>query len=322
MSFGNNYGLNDTLEYFEIALDSLDANNEINGTGTGYDGISASTDWPLFLWGKPFTNVAAIKVLEVQIPFTWYVFNASNNTFTLTESNGGGARVVTIPIGNYNATSLAAILATALGAASANSLAYVVTFSGSSTTEPNTGLFTISSNAGGTNTFTLTFGSNNSPGNTNPRLWLGFNAGGNTSNTSQVLVAPNVAQVTGPNYLYLNSQTIGGQVNMYLPKGAYNLGKGNTGPQVAKIPVNVQPGGVIYWQDPDPQKWFDFENIQNLPPLDFYFTMGNTSSQTPLQLNGVSFSIKLGVLKNRMVHNDTVGGLTHNERIYARSRPR
>ena len=240
----------------------------------------------------------------------------------MTESDGGTAQTVTIPVGNYNAASLASILATALGSASANSHTYTVTFAGSSSTEPNTGVFTISSNAGSTNTFTLTFGSVNSPGNTNPRLWLGFNAGPNTSNASQVLVAPNVAQVTGPNYLYLNSQAIGGQVNMYLPKGAFNLGKGNTGPQVAKIPVNVQPGGVIYWQDPDPQKWFDFETVQNLPPLDFYFTMGNTSAQTPLQLNGVSFSIKVGILKNRLVHNDSAGGLTHNERVAYVSAPR
>ena len=74
-------------------------------------------------------------------------------------------------------------------------------------------------------------------------------SGGETSATA-LIVAPNAASVTGPNYIYLNSMKLGQLTNLYLPQGAVNLGGGNAGTQIAKIPVNVQPGGIIFWQDP------------------------------------------------------------------------
>jgi hypothetical protein len=70
---GTNYGLNDSLRYYEFELDSLDT------TTSGKDG-AASTDWPVFLLGgkMPLSNIAAVKILECQIPFSWYVFNTQN----------------------------------------------------------------------------------------------------------------------------------------------------------------------------------------------------------------------------------------------------
>lgn len=38
---GNNYGLNDSLKYFEFELDSLDNSG-------AYNSSAAPTDWPLF----------------------------------------------------------------------------------------------------------------------------------------------------------------------------------------------------------------------------------------------------------------------------------
>ena len=64
------------------------------------------------------------------------------------------------------------------------------------------------------------------------------------------MISPNVIQATGPNYIYVNSSKVGQITNLYLPQGATNLGGGNAGPQMAKIPVMVQPGGITYWQDP------------------------------------------------------------------------
>lgn len=77
---GTNYGLNDSLRYYEFELDSLDT------TTSGKDG-AASTDWPVFLLGgkMPLSNIAAVKILECQIPFSWYVFNTQN---TAQNSNG------------------------------------------------------------------------------------------------------------------------------------------------------------------------------------------------------------------------------------------
>lgn len=312
MSVGS-FGLNQDTQYFEFSFDSLDTINTPNAA-------SATTDWPQFLLGRPLTNVAAMKILEVQVPFTYYVFNSSNNTFTLTEAAGGGAVTVTIPVGNYSSTSMNAVLGTQLTAVSANGRTYTVSYSGASATQPNTGKFTITSSTA--EVFTLTFGSSISPGNTNPRLWLGFGPGANASTSGGVLVAPNAGSITGPNYLYLNSRRMGQMCNMFLPQGAYNLGKGTNAPQMAKIPVNVQPNGVIYWQDPDPQKWFDLENLANFADIDFYFTMGNTSAQNPLQFNGQSFSLKLGVLVNKKANAQSLSSTAYNQRVVMRSQPR
>jgi len=62
----NNFGLNDDLRYYEIELDSLDA---LNSAGFG----AATTDWPLFYLGgrDPLRNIAALKIIECQIPFSW-----------------------------------------------------------------------------------------------------------------------------------------------------------------------------------------------------------------------------------------------------------
>lgn len=305
MGDSNNYGLNNTYEYFEFSFDSLDTN-------TSPDASVSTLDWPLFMLQRPLTEVAAIKIIEVEIPFTYYVFNEFNNTFTL-QIGAGPLLTVTIPIGNYSSTSMANVLGTILTTAALPSPTFTVTYSGASSTQPNTGKFTISTAP--PTQFTLTFGSNQS---TSPHLWLGFNPGSITSNLAGVLVAPNVAAVTGPNYLYLNSRKIGQMCNMYLPEGAENLGGGVNSPQMAKIPVNVQPNGIIFWQDPDPQKWFDIDGLNHVADLDFYFTLGNMSTPLPLEFNGQSFSLKLGVLVRRPQQTEALSGLTNQNRVVKR----
>ncbi len=308
---GTNFGLNGSLEYTEFEFDSFDSNQ-------AYDQNYFTTDWPNFFMGKPLNNVAAIKVLEAQIPFTYYVFNSTNNTFTLTESDGGGDTTVTIPVGNYDSTTILTALATALNTASANSHTYTVTYSAS------TQLLTVTSNAGSTNTFTLTFGTSlNDPGRTNPRLWLGFSGGANTSSAAQVLIAPSVVQLTGPNYVYLNSRTFGALVHLYLPgNGILNpAGAAADGPQIAKIPITSQPNGITYWQDPNPLMWFDVGNTSFSGNMDFYFTLGTNGIEVPIDFNGAPFSIKLGILTNTSSHNDWLGGGKQNDRTVARTWP-
>jgi hypothetical protein len=313
------YGLNNNLRYYEFELDSLDSNYS-NGSGV------AATDWPVFLIGgkTPLRNIAAIKILEVQIPFSWYVFCSENVTgsntpsspqWQLVETGGAQSGVIQYPIiavGNYSG---GAALATALQAA-LNGVSSSYTVSYSSVTQK----MTFTTTKSGVTSFTFTFGLSTNAGNKNPRLYIGF-PGGTTSSSGTTLVSPNVVLISGPNYLYVNSAKIGQLTNVYLPQNATNLGGGNGGPQMAKIPVNVISSNVIYWQDPDPEKWFDLDNLDTLSQIDFYLTLGNTTSQLPLQLNGLSFSIKLGVLTNEMVHNDIGSGVAHEDRIIKRIRP-
>lgn len=314
---GNNYGLNDSLKYYEYQLDSLDA------TSSNSEGV-AKTDWPLFLLGgkQPLTNIAAFKIIEVQIPFSWYVFNdqntkpnANNTQWTLVENTllGPGAPLYPeLEIGNYAGGSA---VATALQAAlNGVSSGYLVTFN----SQLQKFLFVCVKPL--VTSFSFTFGAPTNSGNFNPRLYIGF-PGGTTTSTGLSMQSPNVVLLSGPNYIYVNSTAIGQLTNLYLPQGAVNLGGGNSGPQMAKIPVNVSSGNVIFWQDPDPQKWFDVENLPLLNQIDFYLTLGNTTTQIPLRLNGLSFSLKLAVLQNQFTHNDLGGGMAHQDRVVKRMRP-
>jgi hypothetical protein len=90
----------------------------------------------------------------------------------------------------------------------------------------------------------------------------------------------------------------------------------NTGadnPQICSIPVpKTTRGENIIYTDPDPQKWFRFGGDLNFPTsFDFYLTSG--VNNTPLDLNGQSFIVKLGVLTNkrefeRTFPTSTIGG--------------
>lgn len=252
-SFG---GLDSSLRYYEFELDSYDA-VATNSSGTPPFAndtpthIQANTvaqtkrvlNWPLYQIGgkRPLSGIAAIKILEVQIPFSYFVFNALNNSFTGTY-NGGGSVPITIPVGNYTTASLATALQVAIRSAF-SIVSMVVTY----TTATQTFLFTDAAHD-----FTFTFGVVGDRGFTNPRLWIGF-ASGTILSASQVMASPFTASCSGPNYLYVNSLKLGQLTNIYLPRGS--SGAGNAGPQMAKVPVNVTSGGTIYWQDPGILCW-------------------------------------------------------------------
>jgi hypothetical protein len=329
------FGITPDLKYFEFELDSNDATQ-------AYTGNTAKTDWPLFKVGgkKPLENIAAMKIVEVEIPFTWYTLNSGNNTFLLRETNNPlvNNAVVTLTwtprgstlvpaVGNFSASNMtgsyvagvSGLLNNSLTFASPNGRTYQSSY------DPITQKITIWDSTVGTTTFSLYFGGSADPGNTNPRFLLGFDGDFNTNQTQtiakgNILVAPNVIQITGPNYLYLNSQKLGNLTDLYLPSGAVNLFGGNSGPQIAKIPITADPGGVIFWKDPDVFKYFDLENLGSLTELDFYLTLGNLSTQIPLQLNGANFSVKLALLENQHTHNNTFASSAENSRVVKRIR--
>lgn len=314
-SIGTNYGLNNTLQYYELSLDSGDA------LLTQSAGVS-SLNWPFFTYRFPLENIAAIKVVSAEIPFTYYVITAANGSFTLTET-GHSPVTITLPPGNYVSTGMTTELAALLTAASPSGFTYTVSYANSSSAN-DTYKLTITNNDMAAGTFTLTFGAAGNSGFDNPRLWLGFDAGSISSTAVAgvaTLTAPNVVNLTGPNYLYLSSQALGQLVKMYLPDGAEDLlGTDARGPQIARIPVNANPGGIILYDDPSQYYWFDTENLVNLSSLDLYFTMGNLYYPFPVDFNGAQFSVKLGVLINKRVHNDNVQGGGNG--VVAISRPR
>lgn len=309
-------GLSDTFEYIEFELDSFDCNQAKNQN-------YYTTDWPNFFLGKPLNDVAAVKVLEVQIPFTFYLFNTTNNTFVLDEFYSAADHLVTItiPPGNYTSATFPIMLAALLTAASTNATTYTVVYLSAQMI-----LQITSSNTGAGNYFTFQFGADlYDNGRTNPRLWMGFSGGINTSSvgTSQVLLGPSVALLSGPTYLYLNSTTMGSLIHLYLPgNGVVNTATSSAdGPQIARIPLNANPGQTIGYCDPNPFMFFDVGNTNFNGSLDFYLTLGTSDFEIPLDLNGAGFSLKLGILTNSQSHQSALGGGVQNDRVTSRTWP-
>lgn len=304
----NNYGLNDSFSYYEFELDSSQFVTVGNATATGLN-------WPVFAIAgtQPLKNVAAVKILEVQIPFSWYTLTdamsatISNPSFVLYVDSGSGigTGLVQLTPGNYDANTMAAHLQSRLNAAAVAAAAVYAGTPVTFTVTFNfvTQKFDISRAALPNYAYQFEFGSNPL---TSPYQLLGFVPGLSgyypTANTSSI----NVAQISGPNYLYVNSTILGPLCNVFLPRDDSNIVSGNKGPQIAKIPVSVSPGGVIFWSDPDPQKWFDVENLGSLTRADFYLSIG-TDPQV-LDLNGLSFSLKLGLLLWNEESRDYAGG--------------
>lgn len=94
-------------DYFEIFLDSDSSDN-------------ADYNRPTFYLDPPIKNCIGVKVIGATIPFSWYVINSLNGTFTLSENignyiynTGTGLTVpkqqnytITISPGNYDAISI------------------------------------------------------------------------------------------------------------------------------------------------------------------------------------------------------------------------
>jgi hypothetical protein len=265
----------ENLEYVELYLDSKDAvESNLN---------VSSTDWPFFSLTRPLYNVEYVKLLEAEIPFSYYVINSTNQTFTLTEPLVGSVTVLLHP-GNYTAATMASHLATQLTTASTSlgNRSYTVTFS------TLTHKFTITTNF---DEFILTFGTATNNGETNPRYVLGMNSGNNQSILG-TLQSAFTTQITGPNYLYLCSDFLSKNIETTVPQGY--IGGGIKGPQIAKIPINCNPGEVVFYTDPAPQKWFSAQNLYQIQSLDLYCRLGNYEEK--IRFNGQNFSIKLGAL--------------------------
>jgi hypothetical protein len=310
---GNNYGLNGNYEYNEFEIDSFDALQAYNTTYT-------SLNWPRIYFGKPLTNVVAVKVLQVTVPFKYYVINSTNKNFLEYRIGPNTYHLKTLLEGSYTAAELATEIARAMSTTNT----YICTYS--LTTMKFTITLTVSGSAPATTSFKVVMSNisfvADTDGSITPRLAMGFNAGDSSSAVLGTgLVAPNIAQWNGPPYLYLNSATLGTMINLFLNgDGIVNANRtGADGPQVCMIPVNATRDNTITYNDPDPQKWF-YVGSQNFNAgLDFYLTVGVGNQQVPLDLNGGRFCVKLGILQSKNQGNDNMPSTRHNNRVISRT---
>lgn len=256
--------LSSRYTYTELLCDSNAATGAFAGT--------SSTSWPRFYFQQEEFHTAGIKVISADIPFVFDSISSDNNTFYLTTVSNGTVLMTIAPL-TYNGPSLATALATTLN--STAPAGFTVTWNSV------TSRFTIT----GPEAFTITMPTKS------PKLNLGFPLGASSS-TGFVLVSPLAAIPTGPLYLYVNSQTLGPSINSHTPDDAQQVN------QICKISVNAQPGGAIFYNDPNPTQFFDI-GPNEAHAFDLYLTLGNDQEQVPLDMKGVGFNVTLGLLNYR-----------------------
>jgi len=136
-------------------------------------------------------------ILYANIPVTYYMVVAGQNTFTLVES--GSNITVTIPSGNYSVQSFARVLGTTLTAASTHGWTYTASFPNNASAS-QTGLYTYNV-TGNTGQPSFVFTSN---------LFelMGFNSNSTNTFVGSTLTSVNVVDFVPENTLYLYSDVI------------------------------------------------------------------------------------------------------------------
>jgi hypothetical protein len=273
------------IEYLELAVDNWDstaAAGQVWTNGPTNTPEELQFSWPKFYWTTKSPDIIAFKVVSAEIPNVFDTVSTGSNTFRVTVA--GVPTTFTIPPAIYTGTTLATALTTLLAA-------YPITVTYNTVTLRLDFVYALA------NPWSIFFADRNTAYSV-----LGFLPGSTTSlagaGTISSTIIPNV---TGPYYLYLNSRSMGPLINFNLCDGSPDsVGT----PQVARVPINVQKGSVIFYTDPTPDRFFDFFAGPKFEVFDLYWTAGSDQEQRPLDMQGVPWSVKFGFLAYRQATSD------------------
>jgi hypothetical protein len=276
------------IEYLELAVDNWDstaAGGQVWKNGPNLP-EQLQFSWSKFYFTEKSPDIIAMKVISAEIPNVFDTISSGQNTFVFTLA--GVPTTITIPAGIYTGATLATQLQTLIAAVS---VGFLVTWS------DITLRFTFTF-AGGVFTWGFIFPA----GRASAYGSMGFlPATTTTLFNNGSIVSPTVASVTGPYYLYLNSRIMGPLINFNLAQGSPD---GTGSPQIARVPINTNKGGVILYTDPTPDKFFDFFAGIKFEVFDLYWTLGSDQSQVPLNMKCVPWSVKFGFLAYRQASSD------------------
>lgn len=230
------------------------------------DYASGSKNRPEFQFDQIIDDSEYFQVHRVTVPFSYYVFDSSRTSITV---NG---TTYTWTSGNYTASEWVSMMALKLPATMICSWDVIT----------NKISFTNTLGA----SFSVTF-----PSNTYAYEELGFTSTGSTSilvGANHVVTAPNVANFSGPNFLYLRSPmaSIFNNSEMFY---SYSTKPNISNDILAMIPIDENRNSVINYVDQS-NHLFQWKTRGD-KRFSFYFTLGNRTQQ--LDLNGQSFQLRL-----------------------------
>lgn len=308
-------------EYHEFYLDSKDATSS---TATNI----SSLNWPVFNLPTALKDIASFKVLEAQIPLSYSVTAGATVTiYYYPEYAVGGTLPTPViqPIDLSTAGATGAQISTYLSqqlspgpktpgnpsvplpgwSKGGTQVFLICNFVPSSSSGTGLPYFQFITNDHTNTTGTVTRDFRIVIDNQRSQDLMGFpigytnctNFGLDAGTAFKQATSPRPTLITGAPYLFVSSNTIGNLCKTYLPAGASLLGGGVSSPQLAKISVsNAVQGQWLIWQDTNPA-WFDVDNITTLSQLDMFIQLGNYGGY--IDFNGLSFSLKLGILVKR-----------------------
>jgi hypothetical protein len=292
-------------------------NNTLSSSNAGLRG---STDSVVFNFQRMFGDTIGFRLVDAQIPFSYYVISQAlgNSTLSITYGQTVASPVTTnatvqVPDGNYTADEFCTALNAAIAAQASISTYGTCTFSyGTTGNQLGRLLMNITttdrSGVGATAFFTVNWAS--SP---NLAAICGFNAtniSNATNNTNITFIATYNCNFGGEDYLYIRSNL------------GVLLSEGVTATQssvpvsdiIAKIPVSVNRNEIIQWTNPA-REFFSIAATR-LNRMTFWITTKN--SIDPLQLNGQPFALKIGLLN---VLSNTISVVNAGQSKYISSNP-
>lgn len=170
----------------------VDSKDRISGTSSNFTSII----------DLPPNDFNRVCLLQASIPKSWYLFDSTNNIFTLQENSS--TTIITIPVGNYNRVSFGVILQSLLNTAS--QLLGGINFNTYTITYPNKTLQTDN------NKYTFTYTTTGAPrsasfifSNNYCGPCFGFNNGSTNPFDTQSLVSVNAINLASKTRIFLKS---------------------------------------------------------------------------------------------------------------------
>jgi hypothetical protein len=216
----------------------------------------------------PFIGTMVIK--EINIPFSFYQINSSNNQLDFTESVGG-AFTATLPPGNYTAASLPLAIKAALDFSSSTPVTYTVTL----------------------NTSTLKLFITPSSG----AISMEWATGPNSANSAHLILgfpkldvplaltvdSPNTINTQPENYIFLRSNAIKNIESAPVANVIADNDVDDDSAVIAKIPIQGEFGDILHYEEFQVLTRRFPVNTTKLGMLDFRLTF---YQDNPIDLNG------------------------------------
>lgn len=249
--------------------------------------LNSNANEPLIELKTPIADVVGACIVSASVPFTYYVFDSTNNTFKI------GSTTVTVAEQTLNSAALPAELSAAVTKASVSGAANYAFFVDSTTSK------LVVYNTAGTS-FTLDF-----TASTACYAQLGFAAttyssslhsdliaAGTTvysndavalSSSYHVLVSPYSVNLSGPNQMYVHCRYLGPAMNGAITNDS------NAADIIGDFRVNTNYQGTITYENPTPVMYEC--QMPSLRKLHLYLTTGSNTSA--LDLRGQTYQIKI-----------------------------